>query len=189
MAYKIGFCITGSFCTLNKALIAIKQLCDCGHTIIPIFSYSVANIDTRFFTAQNFREQVSGLTKEKIIDTIPDAEPIGPKSLVDIILVAPATGNTLSKICHGITDTPVTMAVKAHLRNNRPVVLSIATNDGLSGNAKNIGELLNRKNIFFVPFRQDDCLNKPNSLISKFELIPETVEAAMKKMQLQPIIV
>jgi dipicolinate synthase subunit B len=149
----------------------------------------VYTTDTRFITADELKTKVVALCNEPIIHTIVGAEPIGPKNLLDAIVVAPCTGNTLSKIALGITDTPVTMAVKAHLRNNKPVVLGIATNDALGATAKNIGLLHNTKNIFFVPYRQDDPQNKNNSLICDFSLIPQTVEAALKGIQLQPVII
>ena len=149
----------------------------------------VYNTDTRFFKAQDLIEKVEALCGEKVIHDIVGAEPIGPKNLLDILVVAPATGNTLSKHAMGITDTAVTMAIKAHLRNNKPVVLGVATNDALGGSAKNIGLLHNTKNIFFVPYRQDDAKSKNNSMICDFSLIPEAVEAALLGKQIQPVII
>jgi len=185
---KIGFAITGSFCTLKQILPYIKQLVDMGNEVTPIFSYSVTDTDTRFFLAKQFRKEVVDITGEEPICTIVDAEPIGPKNLLDVLVVAPCTGNTLAKINHAITDTPVTMAVKAHLRNNMPVVIAISTNDGLSANAKNLGELLNKKNIYFVPYMQDDYVKKTRSVMADFSLIAETIDGALEGRQIQPII-
>lgn len=185
---NIGFAITGSFCTLKQILPYIEDLVKSGHNVIPIFSYSVSDTDTRFFLAKEFRKEVIAITGKEPICTIVDAEPIGPKNLLDVLVIAPCTGNTLAKINHAITDTPVTMAAKAHLRNNKPLVIAISTNDGLSANAKNIGELLNRRNIFFVPYSQDDCIRKTRSLVADFSLIKDTVIGALEDKQIQPII-
>lgn len=185
---NIGFAITGSFCTLKRILPCMKELIKLGNKIIPIFSYSVTDTDTRFYLAKEFRKEVISITQEQPICTIVEAEPIGPKGLLDILLVAPCTGNTLAKINYAITDTPVTMAVKAQLRNNRPVVIAVSTNDGLSANAKNVGELLNKKNIYFVPYSQDDYIKKTRSLVCDFSKIKDTVYYAMKGIQIQPIL-
>lgn len=184
----IGFAITGSFCTFKQILPFLKELVDKGHNVIPIFSYSVLETDTRFYKAKDFRQEVYNITGKEPISTIVDAEPIGPKRLLDILVIAPCTGNTLAKINHAITDTPVLMATKAQLRNNKPVVIAISTNDGLSTNAKNIGELLNKKNIYFVPYSQDDYSKKHRSTVADFSLISETIELAFKGIQIQPII-
>ena len=184
----IGFAMTGSFCTLEEVLKQMKQLVDMGHKVIPIMSFAVANTDTRFGKADYFKERVFEITGNKPIMTIEDAEPVGPKKLLDVILVSPCTGNTLAKLANAITDTPVTMACKAHLRNLRPVVLAISTNDGLSANAKNIGTLLNRKNTYFVPFGQDNPTSKYNSLIADFDMTAQTIEMAMDGKQIQPIL-
>ena len=185
---KLGYAFCGSFCTINKSLAVLEQLAKQDIEIQPIMSEIVYKTDTRFAKADVFNQKVEQLCGNKIIHTITDAEPIGPKNLLDILVVAPCTGNTIAKIALGITDTPVTMAVKAHLRNNKPVVLGIATNDALGATAKNLGLLHNTKNIYFVPYRQDDPMGKNNSLVCDFEKIPETVEFALKGEQIQPVI-
>ncbi len=185
----LGYAMTGSFCTLKASLSALEELAKYPIKIKPIMSETVYNTDTRFFKAQDLINRVEEICGEKVIHTIVGAEPIGPKNLLDVLVVAPATGNTLSKNALGITDTAVTMAIKAHLRNNKPVVLGIATNDALGGSAKNIGLLHNTKNIYFVPYRQDDPHSKNNSLICNFSLIPQTVKAALLGQQIQPVII
>ena len=185
---KLGYAFCGSFCTINKSLSVLKELAKLQIDITPIMSEITYSTDTRFANSSEFNAQVEALCHKKIIHTVPDAEPIGPKNLLDIIVVSPCTGNTISKIALGITDTAVTMSVKAHLRNNKPVVLGIATNDALGATAKNIGLLHNTKNIYFVPYRQDDPMGKNNSLVCDFEKIPETVEFALKGEQIQPVI-
>lgn len=184
----IGYAFCGSFCTIEKSVAALEKLCSLNINVIPIMSEIVYNTDTRFGKAENLIKKVETLCGNPVIHTIAEAEPIGPKGMLDIIAVAPCTGNTAAKIALGITDTPVTMAVKAHLRNNRPVVLGIATNDAMGASAKNIGLLQNTKNIFFVPYRQDDPYNKSTSLVCDFEKIPQTIEAALEDKQIQPII-
>lgn len=184
----LGYAFCGSFCTHKASLGALKELAKEDIKIKPIMSEIVYSTDTRFGRAADLIHTVEELTKEKVIHDIAAAEPIGPKNLLDIIVVSPCTGNTISKIALGVTDTPVTMAVKAHLRNNKPVVLAIATNDALGATAKNIGLLHNTKNIYFVPYRQDDPYSKNNSLVCDFSLISETVEAALKGEQIQPVI-
>lgn len=185
---RIGFAMCGSFCTHEAALDALKDLCEEYETVIPILSEKSASTDTRFGTAEELRTSVEEITEQTVICSIPSAEPIGPKKLLDALVIAPCTGNTLGKLANGITDTSVTMAAKAHLRNDRPVVLAIATNDGLSASAQNIGVLLARKNYYFVPFGQDDARGKPCSLIADFSKIGETVEAALHGRQLQPVL-
>ncbi|MDD5900109.1 MAG: dipicolinate synthase subunit B [Lachnospiraceae bacterium] len=185
---RIGFAVTGSFCTFSKILDPLKELVRLGAIVTPIFSFSTAHIDSRFYKAVDFRTDVEAITGNTIIDTIPAAEPIGPKKLLDLIIVAPCTGNTLAKLAYGITDTPVTMAVKAHLRNNRPVLIAVSTNDGLTGNASNLGKLLNTRNYYFVPFRQDDCSGKPNSLVADMALIPASASHAATGEQIQPLL-
>lgn len=184
----LGYAFCGSFCTHKESLKALEKLAKENIKIKPIMSQIVYTTDTRFGKAEDLIKRVEELTNDKVIHDIFAAEPIGPKNLLDIIVVAPCTGNTLSKIALGITDTPVTMAVKAHLRNNKPVVLAPATNDALGATAKNMGLLYNTKNIYFVPFGQDDPHSKHDSLVCDFTLIPETVEAALKGIQLQPIV-
>lgn len=184
----VGYAFCGSFCTIKNSIEALKELSKYNIKIKPIMSQIVQTANTRFYKAAELSEEVEDICKEKIIKTIVEAEPIGPKNLLDALVVSPCTGNTLAKIALGITDTPVTMAVKAHLRNNKPVILSIATNDALGASAKNIGLLHNTKNIYFVPYAQDDPFSKNNSLISDFSLIPETLELALKGIQIQPVI-
>lgn len=185
---NVGFALCGSFCTLKKAVAALEEVTRRYSSVWPILSEITANTDTRFGTAREFREQVEELCRRKVITSVAEAEPIGPKKLLDILVVCPCTGNTLSKLAHGVTDGPVTMAAKAHLRNGRPLVLAPATNDGLSGSAPNIGALLGRKQVYFVPFGQDDCLGKPTSLVADFGLVADTVEAALRGEQLQPLL-
>lgn len=185
---KIGFVITGSFCTFDKVIPEIKKIVKEGAEVYPILSESADQFDTRFCTSEAFKSNLKSITGKDAISTIVDVEPIGPKSFLDIVVVAPCTGNTLAKIANAITDTPATMACKAHMRNNKPVVLSISTNDGLGANAKNIGLLLNMKNIFLVPFGQDNPANKPNSLVAKTEMIIPTILEALKGKQIQPIL-
>jgi dipicolinate synthase subunit B len=187
-AKRIGFAVTGSFCTIDAVLPAMMELRTAGAELIPIFSNSVYEWDTRFFTAKELIERVYAICGRLPLHTIPDVEPIGPRKLLDIVVIAPCTGNTLAKMVCGIVDTPVLMACKSHLRNNKPVVLSIATNDGLSNNAKNIGYLLNMKNIFFVPYGQDDPVKKPNSLIADTEQIIPAILMALQGKQIQPVL-
>ncbi len=184
---KLGFAVTGSFCTFEKVIKALGELTD-QYDITPIMSFSSYACDTRFGAAETFRKTVEGLCGKKIIADIPAAEPIGPKKLFDVLVIAPCTGNTLAKIANGIADTPVTMAVKSHIRNEKPVVLAISTNDALAGNAKNIGELLNRRNFYFVPFGQDNPTGKPRSAVADMEKISAAVEAAVNGKQIQPIL-
>ena len=166
----------------------IEKIAGEGADIIPIMSEASYFTDTRFGNSEIFIDKLSDISKKEVIKTITEAEPIGPKRLLDILLIMPCTGNTLAKLSHGICDSSVTLAVKAHLRNNKPVVIAVSTNDGLGTAAENIGRLLNRKNMYFVPFGQDDCVNKPNSLVADFNQAPETIKAALKGEQLQPIL-
>lgn len=184
---RLGYAMCGSFCTIADSLIQLKIFGEMGADILPIMSDIVYNSDTRFTKHTELQKTVKEITGKDIIHTVVEAEPIGPKKLLDILVVSPCTGNTLGKLAAGITDSSVTMAVKAHLRNDRPVVLCIATNDALSASAKSIGLLLNTKNIYFVPFAQDNAEKKPTSLISVFEKLPQTVESALVGKQLQPI--
>ena len=186
---KIGFALTGSFCNFSKVVPEMENLAVLGADIYPIISYNVDTFDTRFGTADEWKKRIEDISARKIIKTIVDAEPVGPKLNLDIMIVAPCTGNTLAKLANAITDTPVTMACKAHLRNQRPLVIALATNDGLGANAKNIGLLLNMKNVYFVPFGQDDAINKPNSLIANFNLIEKTISEAIYKKQTQPLLI
>ncbi len=183
-----GYAICGSFCTIAKSVEQIPLLKEKGFNIIPIMSPCVYNTDNRFNNAEELRKKVTDICENNIIHTIPEAEPIGPKKMLDILIISPCTGNTLAKLANGITDSSVTMAAKAHLRNNRPIVLSIATNDALGASAVNIGKLLNTKNIYFVPFGQDDPMGKNNSLISDFSKTYDTVCDAFEGKQIQPIL-
>ncbi len=185
---QIGVAITGSFCTFEKTLTALEGLIDKKYHVIPIFSEKTSTLDNRFTKAADFVKKVQDITGEQGIFTIPEAEPIGPKGYLDALVIAPCTGNTLAKLSHGITDSPVLMAAKAHLRNEKPLIISISTNDALGMNFKNLGELMNIKNIYFVPFGQDNPEKKTNSMISHMELIPETIESALRHKQLQPVI-
>ena len=185
---RVGFAVCGSFCTHAAVLAVLKELTAQYETVIPIVSEISTFTDTRFGTADALLDQLEDLTGNEALCDIPSVEPIGPKGLLDVLVIAPATGNTIAKLAAGITDTTVTMAAKAHLRNERPVVVALASNDGLAAGARNIGELLVRKNYYFVPFGQDNALQKPNSLIADFLKIPETVEAALRGKQLQPIL-
>ncbi len=185
----VGFALTGSYCTFSKVLPALENLSSAGVNVIPLFSNNSVITDTRFGTAKDFINNVETITKNKAICTIAEAEPIGPKKLLDVLVVAPCTGNTIAKLATGIADTTVTLAAKSHLRNNRPVIIAISTNDGLGANAANIGKLLARKHIYMVPFGQDDCYEKENSLVADFNLILPTIKAALGGRQLQPILI
>jgi len=185
---RVGFAVCGSFCTHEKVPVMLKRLKEIYETVIPIVSETAAYTDTRFGPAEQLLAEMERLTGHKVLFDIPSVEPIGPKGLLDVLVIAPATGNTIAKLAAGITDSAVTMAAKAHLRNGRPVVIAMASNDGLSAGAKNIGELLVRKNYYFVPFGQDSAILKPCSLMADFEKIPETVDAALRGEQIQPIL-
>ncbi|MFB0920372.1 MAG: dipicolinate synthase subunit B [Oscillospiraceae bacterium] len=184
---KLGLAICGSYCTFDKIMPLAESLTET-YELTAVMSENAAETDTRFGCAETVRTRLTEITGKDIICTIASAEPVGPGKLFDIMAVAPCTGNTLAKLACGIADSAVTMACKAHLRNGRPIVIAVSTNDALGANAKNIGELLNRKNIFFVPFRQDDPARKPTSMISDLSLLPETIEAALGGKQLQPVI-
>ena len=187
---KIGLGITGSFCNLSKVKPEIDMLKTEGvQKIIPIVSYSILQETNRFGTPEDIITLLKQETGEDIVDTISKAEPIGPKDLVDIIVIAPCTGNTLAKLAHGITDTPVLMDIKGHIRNNKPVVLGISTNDGLGANGENILKLLNTKNIYFIPFTQDDPTKKPKSLVYDYTKLVDTMEQALENKQIQPLII
>lgn len=184
----VGLAITGSFCTFDKIETAVKVLTELGAEVYPIFSTNVQFTDSRFGDTGEYMNRIASMTGHKPILRLEDAEPIGPKSYLDILLIAPCTGNTLAKLANGITDSPVLMAAKAHLRNSKPLVISISTNDAMGINFKNVGELFNVKNIYFVPFGQDDPVKKPTSMIAHTELIPETLELALEGKQIQPVI-
>lgn len=185
---KIGFGLTGSFCTFEKAFKAAQSLADNGAELIPVMSFNAASLSTRFGTAEENIQKLEDIAKRRVIKTIEEAEPIGPKKLCDIMVVAPCTANTLAKLALGITDSPLTMAVKSHLRNGRPVVIAVSTNDALAGCAKNIGILQNYRHYYFVPYAQDNYATKPNSIVADFTLIGETVENALQGKQIQPLI-
>ena len=185
---RIGFALTGSFCTFPKILPEISRLVEEGADVLPIMTPTSANTDTRFGTAREYIDQIEKLTGKKILTSITEAEPIGPKEMVDVMVIAPCTGNTLAKLANAITDNAVLMAVKSHLRNQKPVVIGLSSNDGLGMNAKNLGLLLNTKNIYFVPFKQDDPFKKPNSLVARYDLLIPTVLEALEGKQVQPLL-
>ncbi|MCX8074669.1 MAG: dipicolinate synthase subunit B [Clostridia bacterium] len=186
---RVGLGITGSFCNFDKIENLIKELKAEGvSTILPIVSNIVRNESTRFYAKEDLLKMLEESTGNKVIDSIVKAEPVGPKNLIDILLIFPCTGNTNAKLTEGITDTPVLMVAKSHVRNNKPVVIAISTNDGLGQNFKNIGSLINDKNYYFVPFRQDDHINKPKSLVYEYSYIIDTMVCAMQGKQLQPIL-
>jgi len=185
---RIGYCLCGSFCTFEKSFKAAKTLADMGAMLIPVMSYNSAGLSTRFGTSEENISKLEAIAGRPVIKSIVDAEPIGPQKMCDVMVVAPCTANTLAKLALGITDTPVTMAVKSHLRNGLPVVVAISTNDALAGCAKNIGLLQNYRNYYFVPYKQDNYEKKPNSIVADFDMIPETVQAALIGKQIQPMI-
>ena len=184
---NIGFGFTGSFCTFSIAKEILKEL-SMENNVTAIMSFNSYNLDTKFGKAVEHISEIENITGNKIIHTIEDAEPIGPKKLFDILVICPCSGNTIAKLSNDIIDTPITMAVKSHLRNSRPVVIAISTNNGLSGAAENIGRLLNRKNYYFVPFRQDNPITKPRSIVFDKTYVINTIEEAIDNKQIQPII-
>ena len=185
---RLGLAMCGSYCCYEKLFPVIAQLAE-RYELVPIMSENAATTDTRFGEAYKFKARLFDITGRIPVESIAEAEPLGPASPMDALLIAPCTGNTMAKLAHGITDTSVTMAAKAHLRNGRPLIIAFSTNDGLSGSLANIAALYNRKNVYLVPFRQDDHVKKPNSLASDFTLIEKTVEAALSGTQLQPVLV
>ena len=185
---KIGLGITGSFCNFSETKNVISNLKAEDADVYPIISFSTKNLDTRFYKKDEYIKMLKQESKNNIIDTIQKAEPVGPKNLVDIILVCPCTGNSLAKLANGITDTPVLMAIKGHIRNNKPVVIGVSTNDGLGASLQNIAKLINTKNMYFVPFRQDDYISKPKSLVLDYNYIVDTVYGALHFKQIQPIL-
>ena len=186
---RVGCAMTGSFCTFARAFEVWRTLGEMGAALTPIMSFNAAATDTRFGSAVENVGLFGQICGAEVIRTIDRAEPIGPKKLLDVLVIMPCTGNTLAKLAAGIADTPVTLAAKSHLRNGRPVVIAVSTNDALGQNARNIGALLAAKHFFFVPFRQDDSREKPNSIVARFDLLPETVDAALEGRQLQPLLV
>ncbi len=185
---RIGFALCGSFCTFDRVIGVLEQMTAAGMDVYPIMSETAAETDTRFGDAAAFRARIEAACGRPIVRSIRGAEPIGPKKLLDVLVIAPCTGNTLGKLAAGIADSAVTLAAKAHLRNERPVVIAVSTNDALAGNAANIGTLLNRRGYYFVPMTQDDPEKKPRSVVARMERIPETVELALAGRQIQPII-
>lgn len=183
----IGFALCGSFCTFKKVIPQIAVLKEQGFEVIPIMSEHAYSWDTRFGTAASFRQQIEEIAGNHIIATIPQAEPIGPKKLLDALVIEPCTGNTLAKLAGGIADTAVTLAAKSHLRNERPVVIAVSTNDALGAAAANIGRLMNYKNIYFVPMAQDDCIEKPKSIVAHFDKTHEALLSALNGKQSQPV--
>lgn len=185
----VGYAITGSHCTFEEVMPVIQRFVDEGAKVVPIISNTVLTTDTRFGNSQSWQKQLKDITGNDIISTIVEAEPLGPSQMLDVLVIAPLTGNSMSKLANAMTDSPVLMAAKAQLRNGRPLLLAISTNDGLGLNAANIAKLLVAKNIFFVPFGQDNPHKKPNSLVANMELIPEAAYEALQGKQLQPMIV
>ncbi len=185
---KLGYALCGSFCTFKKSLQVLKELSECYSDVFPIMSETAYSTDTRFGNAEDIRKKIEEITNKSIIKSIKEAEPIGPKDLLDALIIAPATGNTIAKLANGITDTSVTMAAKATLRNDHPVIICASTNDALANSAKNIGALMNMRNIYFVPLKQDDPDKKPRSVVADFDLIIKTLEAALKGEQIQPML-
>ncbi len=186
---NIGIAYTGSFCTYQKAFIELKKVVDEGANVQTIFSFNSQKINSRFGSASNFLKQAEEITNKKPILTIEGSEPIGPSNYFDILVIMPCTGNTIAKLANAITDTPVLMAAKAHLRNQKPLLIAISTNDALGLSMKNIGVLLNSKNIFFIPFKQDDPIKKPNSIVAELKLLIPSIEKALLGIQIQPIII
>ncbi len=184
---ELGFAMCGSFCTFDRVFPVLAR-CAAEHRVTPIFSDAAYTVDSRFGTAKAHIARAAALCGRPPLHTLAEVEPIGPKKLLDALVIAPCTGNTLAKLAHGIADTPVTMAAKSHLRNGRPVLIAVSTNDALAGAAENIGRLLARKHYYFVPFRQDDPEGKPTSLVADFASIPAALEAALDGRQLQPLL-
>ena len=185
---RIGFVMTGSFCTFRKTIDELKKIVKLGAKVIPIMSENSYTMDTKFGKAEDFINEVEDITGAKILHTIQEVEPIGPKDMLDILVVAPATGNTMAKLANDIIDNSATMAVKSHLRRERPVVIAISTNNGLSGAGENIGKLFNRKHYYFVPFKQDNPITKPRSIVFDPSYLIKTIEYALDNEQIQPIL-
>ena len=185
---RIGCAMTGSFCTFRAVFAAWRALAATGAALTPILSFNAASVDTRFCRAVEVRREFEEITGRTPLMTLAQVEPIGPKKLLDALVIAPCTGNTLAKLANGIADTPVTLAAKSHLRNGRPLVIAVSSNDALAQNARNIGQLMAMKHVRFVPFAQDDAVAKPNSLVALFDLIPDTVAAALEDRQIQPLL-
>ena len=186
---NLGVALCGSFCTFNKSIKLIEELVDKNINVFPIMSINAYTTSTRFYNCDQFIEEIESLVGRKIIKSIVDAEPLGPKNMLDAILIAPCTGNTLAKMTYGITDTPVLLAVKSMMRNEKPIIIALASNDGVGANLKNIGHMINKKGIYFVPLGQDDINNKPYSLVADFSKCIDTLENALNKKQIQPIFI
>jgi len=185
---NVGFAMCGSFCTYAEVFPILEVIASI-HTVTPIFSHAAYSTDSRFGSAKEHIERAEAICSTKVLHTIDQVEPIGPKKLLDALVIAPCTGNTLAKLSHGIADGPVAMAAKSHLRNGRPVLIAVSSNDALAGAAENIGKLLNKKNFYFVPFGQDDPIKKPTSMVADFEKLPQALELALEGKQLQPILI
>ena len=185
---RIGCAMTGSFCTFKRAFDAWRELKSAGAELVPIMSFNAASMNTRFYPAAEAIAEFEEICGREVLRTIPQVEPIGPKKLFDLLIIAPCTGNTLAKLANGITDTPVALAAKSHMRNGRPVLLAVSTNDALGASAQNIGRLLNTKHIYFAPFGQDDPEHKPNSAVAHFEMLPKAADLALQNRQIQPIL-
>ena len=185
---NIGFALCGSFCTFSQVIPQLEALAKEGHNVFPIMSVNAGTLDTRFGKAADHAARIEAACGRRVIATLPEAEPIGPKKLLDVLIIEPCTGNTLAKLAHGVADTPVTLAAKSHLRNARPLVIAVSTNDGLAGAAENIGRLHNRKHVFFVPYRQDDCEHKPTSLVADFTRTRDAMLLALEGRQIQPVL-
>ena len=183
----IGYALTGSFCTFERTLAQMEALVRRGYDVLPVVSFHAGTLDTRFMTAQHLRERIREITGKEPIDSLVGAEPIGPKQMCDVYVIAPATGNSLAKLANGQFDTPALLGAKSHLRNGRPLVVAVSTNDGLGAAAQNIGKLLSWRNVYFVPF--DDPVKKPRSLVADFEQIPKTIAAALTGVQIQPMLI
>lgn len=189
MKKTIGYCLTGSFCTFSKSIKQIEKLTDSGYNVIPILSYNTQSTDSRFGKAEDFKAQVEEITMNKALCTIEEVEPIGPKKLLDLLIISPCTGNTIGKLANGIYDTPVTMSAKSHIRNERPVLIGVSTNDALRGSAKNIGLLLNSRHYYFIPMGQDNPESKPFSVVCDFDRTLEAAEKALDGIQIQPLLI
>ncbi len=185
----IGYAFCGSFCTFERSIKVLSDLVESGYEVLPIMSHNASSTDTRFGKSESFIKRITDICGHEPIVTIKDAEPLGPARPLEALIISPCTGNTLSKLANGITDTSVTMAAKAHLRQSRPLIISLATNDAMSANLKNISSLLEKKGVYFVPMKQDDCANKPHSLVAEFELIPDCLVSAMQGKQRRPLFI
>ena len=185
---RIGFALTGSFCTFKEVVAQLEALTALGANVTPVMSYHAYETDTRFGKAVDFVREIERITGNEVLHTIDRVEPIGPKKLLDLMIIAPCTGNSLAKLANGVIDTPAVLACKSHLRNGRPVLIAVSTNDGLAAAGQNIGRLLNTRHVYFVPFGQDDARGKPTSLVAHMDLLPQAAEAALEGIQMQPVL-